>query len=288
MIKKNFLITFGRSFMKKLITFSMFYFFVLGCGAEDKVTSSIDGLGFSENGNNLALLFGSPQNLPGVKTDIRELNKVILDPQFNFHFRTVTDDRANKKSILADTAREVKNVDSLIWYYSGHGAGGALDTGTGFLSFSEVASVIKKARNNAPLKRLLVFVDACESGHIVNGDVPIITEKRWIQETFFEPLQQERDGKLYKQAFVMASSQKDENSADLGEDYGGAFTYSLRMTLAKIRKDNPRATLKEFADMTIKKTIEESRRDGERSHTPLYKGFPVADVVNDLLFIYNN
>ncbi len=280
--------------MKNFYHLFLFVFFLSNCGSIDHSMSSIKGLGFSENGKNLALLFGSPQNLPGVKTDIAELNKVLIDPQFNFHFKTVTDDQATKSKILETTSKGVKNIDSLFWYYSGHGAGGSLDTGTGFLSFYEVASAIKKARGNVPLKRLLVFVDACESGHIVDGDAQIINESEWVKKTLYEPLLKERDGKLYQQAFVMASSQKNEGSADLGAEYGGAFTYSLRMSLAEIRKSNPNATLKELADITIERTIEESRIDHETGlpreyyHTPLYKGFPVEEVVNDLVFIYKN
>lgn len=283
--------------MKLSSALFLFVFFFLSCGSTDQQSSSIYGLGFSENGDNLALLFGVPQNLPGVATDIRELNSTLLNPEFNFHFRTVTDADSNKRRILETTAREVKNINSLFWYYSGHGGGGQLDAGTGFLSFSEVAAAIKKARNNVPLDRLLVFIDACESGHLVNGNTTIIDEnqspkKDLIEQSVYAPLRQERDGKLYKQAFVMASSKKDEPSADMGEDYGGAFTYSLRESLIKIRKENPKATLKQLADMTVKRTIEESRIDQEtgepteRSHTPQYDAFPVKDVQNDLVFIY--
>ena len=278
--------------MKILCAFFLSIFLMSSCGSMEPSSSSIYGLGFSENGNNLALLFGSPQNLQGVKTDIRELNNTLLNPEFNFHFRTMTDDQASKTKILQVTSREVKNADSLFWYYSGHGIGGSLDTGSGFLAFAEVASTIKRARNNVPLDRLLVFIDACESGHLVDGDAPIIDENHSIEKTLFEPLRQERDGKLYKQAFVMVSSQKDESSADLGAEYGGAFTYSLRESLIDIRKEHPKATLKQLADMTIERTIEESRRNPnsqlptERSHTPLYDAFPVKDIENDLVFIY--
>ena len=88
------------------------------------------------------------------------------------------------------------------------------------------------------------------------------------------------DSQLYEQGMVMSASLKNENSADLGRAKGGAFTYALRMVMANLRDTKPLATLKDLADDTIVKT----RREG--GHTPVYKAYPSADVLNDFLFLY--
>lgn len=295
--------------MNKFLSILFFILFLIGCGNSNQNSNTL-GLGASQNGVNIATLFGSPAwqegneddpdstihippgpGLPGVLTDIREMNKIFSDSRYNFHFSAVSHDRATVEDIFGMTAKNVKNADSLLWFFTGHGGSGYLfaeedDTEeNGAYTFSQVAAVIKKARGDKPLKRLIVLLDACHSGEFVNGDQPIINKKfvneeGWEEEALYQPLLAAYDDKLYEQAFVMASSLTSETSIDLGAEKGGAFTYSMRQSFTELLNNNPRATFKDFAIMTTQKT------KAIAGHTPVYRAFPEPSVINDYMFIY--
>ncbi len=288
--------------MTRILAIASFVLF-FGCGTQNS-NSALKGLGASENGKNIAVLFGSPDwreadddpdstihipagpGLPGVATDIREMSKLISDTRYNFHFATASNDRARVRDILQLTGEKVADADSLLWFFTGHGGSGFMfaevegEDDDGSYTFAQVAAAIKKARGDRPLKRLVVLIDACHSGVFVNGDQPIVDQQKWADEALYQPLMKAYDQKLYEQAFVMASSLTSETSIDLGEEKGGAFTYSLRTAISELRTGNPNATFKDLANLTTEKT----KKIG--GHTPVYRAFPVPTVINDFLFIY--
>jgi hypothetical protein len=278
------------------------------CGGPVSV-SKTSGLAHSEKEKNAAILVGAANGLDGVSTDLREFPKLLQDPQYGFDFQTVNaNPNASADDILKSTGDLAKASDSLLWYFSGHGNTGIMLASDRTFTFHEVADAIRQARNGVPLKRLIVLVDSCFSGSFVDGDDPIIegqgktakttrgnrcrclqTEEmraatatnQFANETLFQTLG-ERDTGIYEQAFVMASSSKDEESADLGADQGGAFTYALRTTIASLKKSDDAATFSDMASQTTTLTNQVGQQ------TPVYRGFPTDTLMKDALFHYSN
>lgn len=251
--------------------------FLASCGSVDQ--SSLQGLGADGAGNNQALLIGAPNNLPGVPTDITELTKMFQNDVYDFHFNVTAKNKATVADILAATKVAAKDADSLFWYFSGHGGDGILlAQGSQTFTFKQVADAIKSVRTT-PLKRLVVLLDSCESGSFVDGTSAIVTENG--SETGPDKvLSANRDGSLYEQAFIMSASTKDENAQDDGVANGGAFTYSMRRVFKTLYDTDHTATFRKWALETSKLTEE------DYGHTPMYRGYPVDKVMDDMLFVY--
>lgn len=260
------------------------FMFLVSCGSNNS-TSTLNGLGYEGGGKNVALLFGSPNGLAGVPTDIRELN--TLFSQEDFHFRTVPVNDATTSDIFETAKTEGKDADSLIFYFSGHGNRGVMLAEDRTFTFREVATALKSERGGRPFDRLLVIIDSCLSGSFVdgNGDM-IITEPGsetgshplFTEEALFAPMA--ADPTLYKQAFIFSASKQNENSQDLGSAKGGSFTYTFRTVMGRMKTQNPMVNFRDFAQEVSQIT------DDEYGHTPMWRGFPAADVMDDYLFLY--
>lgn len=264
-----------------------------GCGKSLEQQSGLNGLAHSEEGHNVAVLMGSPNGLPGVPTDIRELDVLFRGSELNLGFDDVVkDDQATTRDIFAKTAEASADADTLFWYFSGHGNRGVLLAEDRSFTFSEVADAIIAARENRPLARLVVMIDSCYSGSFVDGRTPIIPSAQagvrskcvpmiGLDDTV-DPLAElaRFEGTLFEQAFVLTSSAKNETSADLGRSRGGAFTWALRGVMTSMKVSNSEATILEISQQTRVDT----RKVG--GHTPVWRGFPADVVLNEKFFLY--
>lgn len=270
----------------------------IGCGRVSD--SSLAGLGESDKGHNVATIFGAPKNLEGVPTDVRELGAMFRSSDSRFRFQSVISNaKATTQIIFDKTAAGALTADSLLWVFSGHGNTGIMLGEDKTFTFREVADVIKATRRNKPLRRLVVFIDACYSGSFVDGSTPIITEPAGSRATTkcaprgedltaradeagenVMDVIEEMAGDLYKEAFVMSASTKSETSVDLGAEKGGAFTYAMRMVIDEFRTTGVDPTIDEFAKATVRRT------QSVGNHTPVYRAFPNAVVLSDKLFGY--
>ncbi|NDE14424.1 caspase family protein [bacterium] len=275
---------------------------VAGCGGSStQMGTSLNGLAHSAAGRNVAVLMGAPNGLPGVPTDIVELDRVFKSTQLDLGFdEVVKDDTANTEEIFEASASAASNADTLFWYFSGHGNTGILLAEDRSFTFSEVASAITAARNNRPLERLVVMIDSCYSGSFVDGRTPIIPSGQAGAPDDGETVRSKCipmagamasvddalaefarfQGTLYNQAFVLASSTKNETSADLGRSRGGAFTWSLRGVINEAGANDRGATIREIAERT--------RMDTEDvgGHTPVWRAFPSAVILGEKFFLY--
>jgi hypothetical protein len=295
--------------MKKVISTFACITFLVGCGSAQY--SKVAGLANSASGSNIAVIMGSPNGLEGVPTDVREFNKAILDANNNFKFKTAIHDKAVTEDVLRLTRENSKDADTLLWFFSGHGGGGDFLTEDGSIFFGDIVNLILKTRNNKPLKRFMVFLDTCESGHVVDGTIPVIGEgsgggggndddnedddtklvaqhnmnghhskcsaKTHASHDIFSIMAKGFENKLFEQGFVFASSLKTESSEDLGAEQGGAFTWHLREAMAKLRKSNPNATFGELADLTVKLVTE---------HHAIYRAYPTPAMLKEKIFTY--
>lgn len=273
--------------------FLVLFLCMVGCGSQQN-SSGLNGIGHGGSEKNIALLFGAPNGLAGVPTDITKLTELFAKPEYNFMFEVRSDNTATVADIVTMTKAAAEEADSIFWYFSGHGNRGTMMADDRDFGFSEVAAAIKEVRGaDRPLKRLLVFIDSCFSGSFVNGGSPIIDEngvivaielsseehQAWAQEAVYDVFS---DSALYEQAFVMSAASKDETSLDLGRDRGGSFTYTLRTDLAKLYEENSLSTIDDMA----KKVTEDTKQ--EYDHTPQYKAFPADEVLSDYLFLYRS
>jgi hypothetical protein len=268
-----------------------------GCGNSNSLRETpLKGLAHSREGRNVAVLIGAPNGLPGVPTDILELDSLFKSPGLDLGFdEVVRDDSATTREIFAASADASRDADSLFWYFSGHGNTGILLAEDRSFTFSEVANAVMEARQGRPLERLVVMLDSCYSGSFVDGRTPIIpsnqsgevvrskcvpvagammdTEDAMSEIGKFE-------GSLFKQAFVLASSTKNETSSDLGRSKGGAFTWSLRGVIQRFSQSERSAT--------ILKVSQQTRVDTDKiaGHTPVWRAFPSTQILGEKFFLY--
>lgn len=271
---------------------------VAACGSSNKIGASLKGLAHSKEGHNVAVLMGSPNGLPGVPTDILELDLLFRNTGVDLGFdEVVKDNQATTADIFSSTAEAASDADTLLWYFSGHGNTGIMLAEDRSFTFSEVANAVIAARKSRPLERLVVMIDSCYSGSFVDGRTPIIPSKEGgggdvIRSkcipmagafTSSEDAMAEIgkfQGTLFKQAFVLASSTKNETSADLGRSRGGAFTWSLRGAINTASVAG--------RDSTILQIAERTRADTEEvgGHTPVWSAFPSAQILGEKFFLY--
>lgn len=265
---------------------------LVACGHHESA-STTKGLANDGAGKNAAVIIGSPHNLPGVPTDVREFSKLLKKTDYDFRFTDVVSNAsATSDEIFDMTSEAAKDADSFIWFFSGHGNTGVLLADDRTFTFHEVADVIREARDNKPLKRLIVFIDSCYSGSFVDGEEPIIesiaadveikcdpTLLPAPEESVFATLAG-KDRGIFDEAFVLASSTKYESSVDLGSEQGGAFTWSMRGVVESFASSRRASTMGEFAAETSRQT----KRVG--GHTPVYRAFPEERILGEKLFSY--
>lgn len=284
-----------------LILVTSLTIFLTHCGSPGSSPSSLYDLAFDREGNNFAVMFSAPGGLSGPPTDIRKMKELLEDPDQEYGFKVSTLDNATQSNILTMTKEAAKNADTLLWYFSGHGAeDGSIAAEDNLFKFSMISSAIKEVRTR-PLKRLIAIVDICYAGNLVNGTTPIIDEpdaetgpsgetKSSFQEQSEEQAEllvdnifdsfdtniKGYDKTLYEQAFVIVSSRKDETSNDLGAEEGGEFTKALRESWKTLKDTNrEKATIRNLAETTAKATS---------GHHPVYRAYPSKAVLDDLLF----
>lgn len=294
--------------MKRSFLLVFFIFICLSCGQNHQ--STLSGLGYSNAGKNWAVILGSPNGLPGVPTDVRELNKLLLEERFGFGFKTLTHAKAKVADVEKLTSQAAKVADTLFWHFSGHGASGYFMTESGNMYFKEVLDLIYEAREQKPLKRLIILLDTCEAGHIINGNIPVIGDRdpdeeddgdiddderrallgpksrcmsldqaEQLKTGIFDVMAKGFENKVFEQGFVFAASQKNQTSEDVSAEAGGAFTYCFRNAVAKLFQENKNATFKDVADETITTTLEYNQR-------PLYRAFPEDLILRETMFKY--
>lgn len=277
------------------------------CGTSPS-SSAVQGLAANGSGHNAAVIFGAPRGLAGVPTDVREFGNLLHNAQYDFRFQDVrSNGNANVREILELTGNTAKEAESMIWFFSGHGNRGIMLAKDQTFTFHQVADAIRQARQNVPLKRLIVFIDSCYSGSFVNGNAPIIEDTR-IASSQDEGTRRTkcalpaeaaaaldaaaendaedfdfldaRDRGIFEQAFVLASSTKDESSIDLGSEQGGAFTWSMRQVVANFGSTDTNVSIKQFADATSDKT------EDIGGHTPVYRAYPSTQILAEPFFKY--
>ncbi len=287
--------------------------YITSCGEPGSPSSSLSDLAFDRTGNNVALLFSAPGGLEGPPTDIKKMKELLEDSDQPYGFKVFTLDNATLPDILKMTKEHAANADSLIWYFSGHGANdGSIAAEDGLFKFGEISSSIKEVRSSKPLKRLIALIDICFAGNLVDGATPVITEPDAetgpggtpngnAEKSNFDLMTEDEytelvadqvlesfdtkldapgsyDKALYEQALVVASSTKTQSSADLGAEEGGAFTKALREAWAKLKQTKREtATIRELVDQAAVGTA-------ANGHNPVYRAYPGKAVLDDLLF----
>lgn len=288
------------------------------CGKYRGADNDPKDLAYSRNAKNVALLFSAPNDLDGPPTDVKALQPIMQ----GLHFKVVTISNATRSDIINETAKASKDVGekgTLFWYFSGHGAqnGELVSQGGTGVDFKDVTKAIMQARSE-PIKRLLVFVDACFSGQLVNGTSAVIgssgsTTSSGVRSQNFNLADDEnaetqadedelaatgsekvatsirsaisdsydyKSGQLFEQALVMSAARKIETSLDLGRANGGAFTYALRKTFEELDRAAGKPTVRNLVDKTITKT----KDIVDNRHIPVYREYPSKGILDDYLY----
>jgi hypothetical protein len=286
----------------------------VACAPVPKDASSTQNLSYDtgSRANRAVLFIGNAENIPGVFQDPPNLERALTNPQYNFNFKVTRADRPmTVDEIKAGAAQAAKDMidgndkdakGTYFFYFSGHGAEtGELLAADRTFYFKEVADAIKKARGNRAFKRLVIFVDACFSGNLVDGTGAVSNAdggaggfalapgaiggvglpkvgiddqaaSRYLKalNAFADSVVSLRSG-LYEQLVLISSSRKTETSGDSGN--GGIGTLAFIDALRTLGSSEG-ATIRMLAEGTV------SNATGQ---TPVYRIEP-PEVADEPLF----
>lgn len=258
-----------------------------GC-ARELPDSLIKGFSASSGSKNVAVLMSGSheQHIP---KNVRMIREVMSDPNGGYNFEIIERQKVTNEQAVQATMEAAKKVGpggTLLWYFSSHGApNGALRTFSRQLKLKQITEGIQQARGGVPLKRLVVIVQACFSGQIVNGsaavqisgtnlvsdDRPLSTDQYMKQlfghgedfyfgNTSLEPAP--KYGQLAEQLIVMSASAKGQYSMYSGD--GSHFTKALYKTFKSYGTAHG-TTMRTFLNAVQKNT---------RSSTPQFRAEP--------------
>lgn len=285
----------------KLLMMMVIAGLAIGCGERSEISSHSNDLVVNAGAINTAVIVGVRANLDGVKYDQRNMKAFLESAEYFNNFKTfgAIDRAVEQRGEILELTRQAAAAASpdgtLLWYFSGHGANGFL---TGIDDdFAPVMKAIRDGRNGVPLRRLVVFIDSCDSGSFITqnnasisnvsglGTGSAVTLTRSLQEPDleenirsinksvtdgFNTYSRAPDGtRSVEQLFVFTSSRQDELSGDT--DQGGTFTVALLSAVKKLKKENPvNATWQDLISNTVRNA------DGQ---------VPVAQVVPQTLLM---
>ncbi len=187
---------------------------------------------------------------------------------------------------IFEWARKSEPGETLILYYSGHGY--SIDNDT-YLIPSDVetryikdtaynfTTGLKSISTDIRAKDVLIIIDACYSGSLVNDDRPLTNAK--IKEGTIEEIAKDK-GYVF-----LLSSRSDETSKERPEG-GGQFThYLLKGIEGEANRDNDdKITVKEVYDYLR----EEVRKATSNNQTPVMVGEREIVIAKDLRGMYDS
>lgn len=268
-------------------------------------------LSYDPSAQNIALLFGAANGLPGIADDLESMKVVLEDPKGGNGFKVVMINEASTQQILDATRKAAVDAGengTIFWYFSGHGAeSGDLMTIGGMLPFAKVTDTIRDARQT-PVKRFYAMFDSCFSGQMVDGSAAIdrslnrsqyaltggeqaVSSSAFLKSTAETYAEIAADSfhesstvakiapQAYEQLIVVSASQRYEES--LAGSSGSMFTEALKNVFKRMKSDSPNATIGQFLD-AIKS---ETKSSSGGQHTPASRVMPEQGVLQDSLFI---
>ncbi len=187
--------------MQTILVFLVSVFISFGCKKNDGPVSSAKFAPIDPAADNYALLFGAPNDLPGVVTDIVEMENLLNNSGYGYR---VISNPSTSKSELLSTLRnygaKISDRGTLLLYFSGHGTPSGLfvteesakitkkdldnfaNAGPfkgQFASPTEIMGALRDARSKSgktqPIRFLISIVDTCFSGAWLKGDNKLST-----------------------------------------------------------------------------------------------------------------
>lgn len=264
---------------------------LVSCGQPNPQSrSSMKDLAADRNAKNIALIMGAPTDLKGVSTDVAAVSKLFEKPELGF--KVIVKNYAAKNDFLIQAAEVAKQLDensTLFWYYSGHGLqdGGLFAQDQRVVYMKSIIKAMSDVRT-VPFKRLIVVLDSCFSGQMVDGRDSIVSsavESDRLNSAvglIHGDLQQGVSGFAsnapFEQALVIAAARKNQPSLDAGASVGGLFTAAWRSVL-KVQFGDRSNTIRSMIDATVKATA----RSSNGTHTPVYRAYPASILDEPLM-----
>jgi len=276
----------------KSICLTAFAWFLTGCDYYLSQSAVQKGFAASGGSKNVAVLMSGSgeQHIP---KNIAMIRDVMSDPQVGYNFTIIERQKVTAEQAVQTTAEAAKQVGdggTLLWYFSSHGApNGSLTTYSRMLKLKQITDAIKSARGGVPLKRLVMIVQACYSGQIVNGSAKVgnssysaaADDASSIPDQFMNELLANSSGsggqrplayasndytQIAEQILVLSAASRSEMSMYSGD--GSHFTKALHKTFKSFGN----------APTTNMKTFLEAVQKNVRSSRPQYRAEP-EDVI---------
>lgn len=230
----------------------------------------------AENNNTFAIIFANENYQEETEVDyalndgemFREYcHKVLGLPQKNIHIRkNATLNNMRSEIIwLQKVANAYQGDAQVVIYYAGHGIPDEKTGASYLLPIDGNASVVETGYSlpelyqqlgDLPVKRVIVFMDACFSGS-KRGDGMLVSARG----VSIKSKTQVTKGQMV----VFSAAQGDETAYPLTEQHHGLFTYYL---LKKIKETKGNVTLVELYDYIHKQVGRTSIVDNGKSQTP--------------------
>jgi len=269
-----------------------------GCGQSEQETS--EQLAFAADNefatNRIVAFLGDSSNIPGTFQDIPHIKRTFNRQNgFNFQLEGPQGNgwtHATRQTIINETARvasemltedlaawrELQRGGTMFFYMTSHGLqNGSTMASDGTFYFSQVAEAIRRARNDQPLERLIVFFDTCFSGanarQVVNnssggglGDIlggqgassnnlDGNAGSANLDRQGVEGLMQAVAGELqsvkglYRSAIFLASSRPNQTAGDLPTGGVGTLAFLESINAAKQGLGNPQRSVNSINDL---------------------------------------
>lgn len=254
----------------------------------------------NRNAKNIALVVGSPNDLPGVSRDVQNVSKMIQETKLGYEL--VSMNYATKAQILSkarEIGSQISGESTVFFFFAGHGTENGLlvSQGNGYFTLKELVSSIKSGSSVTTFKRFIAVIDSCHSGQSVNGTEAMFlssSNQPFSVDKFISSMVQGQGrsredtglfngfygstadrnnlaSRPFEQGLVIAAAKASQFSNDAGASIGGIFTANL-MNAIKVNSSDTLAQILENAKQMTTKSASDQ--------TPVWKATPES-ILNE-------
>lgn len=232
--------------------------FVISAAAHAKASR---GLVAATDAKNKALVVGVGHGLPGIDTDVNNVNRMVSDEAFKFETTQLMNGEGTVSAIaenLTQLSADAADGGTFLFYFTGHGNKGLIYPQDRTMKIGEIRAALESGRKDAgPLARLVLMFDSCYSGSLLdpvrdffNLELFQRDETRaFVEDVVTEmtkPSARGRADEYWQSLFVFAACRANETSLASGN--GSVFTNAMIKAFDEAMSEN--TSLGEFVSKT--------------------------------------
>jgi hypothetical protein len=271
------------------------------CKSNFKPVSKAKFAPIDPSADNYALIFGAPNDLKGVATDVSEMEKLLRSSSYGYN--VVANPSASRAEILSTLQRYSSTISekgTLLLYFSGHGTqngdfvtqeanivsrndvenpGNKPDAQVTVVSHNDVLEAIRTGRISngeiRPVRFLITIVDSCFSGHWTDSSEELGTD------SFEGSVRLAGKRSLGLTANTKGFSKKSTTSVrELGQNMLSQNVQALQTAASRVIRNSGERFLANYLTVTsasaTESAIDDGATNGGRFTYQLRRGFDAA------------